>query len=408
MRATAAEARLNVEQRMPLPFASFTKNKRRASARRRRQELPGRLPKSENEQTKAVFDFLPGHPEHNVNQQFKSLTLPPHTTYSLALLGPSVYCWKEDVSWCEFLFSCFKLGQRCYLLHLYNLLIQGFILWEIRVFLIDADSLSSCDGTSRLLKFVCLSIFSIAIISDLHETLLMLDWLWYIKEVPRICELRVMRDSPNVMADDVGLTRTHKVLSTVFVLLPKFVFAIVLWTIGTAFITSAPENSQMIIDMLALSFVTEIDEIIFSAFTTQKVVDALEALPEVMLSQHHLVKVAPELEESNEEPPQCNPITGADVHGYRVRTTCTAAAEASCDLAEASKRVGSCAKSVTVSAGRVTATAAVTATQAAVAATELTFYYKLMNTLMTCGLDKIFVIGLVSGLAYGADAFYCS
>ena len=127
------------------------------------------------------FNFLPGHPEYRPEEdrRISELRLPEASSYTLAFLGPVLYPMSGS-SRLDTLGRLWTQAQRCYLLYALSLSLQVFILMRLYPYAADTlrgSELEACDGSSYLLKLTCTSIFTIAILFDVHETWLMLDWL---------------------------------------------------------------------------------------------------------------------------------------------------------------------------------------------------------------------------------------
>jgi len=66
--------------------------------------------------------------------------------------------------------------------------------------------------------------------------------------------------------DILGFTRLTRVAIYILVILPKLVICLVLWIIGSSWLTSTVEYEELILNALALQFVIDIDEQIFEYF----------------------------------------------------------------------------------------------------------------------------------------------
>ena len=343
---------------------------------------------------KRVFMTIPGHPDYAERPSESDLNLPPDSLYTLALLGPTIFRWKDIKGTAAWL-QVWKLFQRCYLLHIYSLTVQVFIMYELWAWAAKAlDPESSPCGSDPLLRFACLSIYTIAITADMHESWAMLNWMIGVQErgfAKQVVEVR--EDEDEKMHDSYKLTLWHYIVSIVFVLVPKIVISIVLWIIGIGFIALAETNEDMIIDMLAITFVLEIDELIFASCTTVAMHAALERLPPVpKLTDKEKLKIKNEAK-----------IAPHDDGDNKVSA-----------LSALSERDGSGTVKAVVEGARRGSDVVTDASVAAATATKkitqefvLTPYKAAWQTFYMFGFDKVVTIALISFLAYGSNEYVC-
>merc|ERR1719343_1347807 len=71
----------------------------------------------------------------------------------------------------------------------------------------------------------------------------------------------------------------RKIGITVIVWLPKLIIAVALLYIGCCFLCSSPGNTDLLLNSLAVTFITEVDEMIFSFLAPKKVKKLIEAIP---------------------------------------------------------------------------------------------------------------------------------
>jgi hypothetical protein len=62
-----------------------------------------------------------------------------------------------------------------------------------------------------------------------------------------------------------GASKTLKAVALILILLPKLMIAIVLWWIGARWLTSTTSFEDLIMNAVALAFITDLDEIVFEA-----------------------------------------------------------------------------------------------------------------------------------------------
>jgi len=323
-----------------------------------------------------VFDFLPAHPEYRAEKNLVEISLPEASAYTLAMIGPLIFPW-DDVAGLELAARIFKMLQRCYLLFVYSLTLQVFILIKLWPYakqtLLEGESPAGCDTVDRLLKFACISIFTIAILDDLHETWLMLDFVRHAPDAEGLIQLRARR-ADNIIDPAWGLHPLHKLFCIGGVLLPKVAVAVVLWFEGVGFITLSSDNAELIIDMLALGFVTELDEIIFIGGSTRREQEAIATLPTIRqrdLSRGAAAKVAP--------------------------APCDTTPRAWAGPAQTTLAASSARQLVTRGA----------AAGKGMSEAEALFEHRFQRWLYILGLDKLFMIVLVSALAGAAEGYIC-
>jgi len=362
---------------------------RPAMARRTRSFMTRQALADEDGAASHFAKSMAGHPDHDMWVTMASapreFSLPGSTVYTIAILGPAMFRWSASkgtrpIKGAALVLQLWKVVQRCFLLYTYSIVISFFILymlWPFAYHALDSQVKGNCDAnTSALLRFACLSTYTVAVIADLHETWTMLDWLVAVwrnnRGFAKAClELRVMADGAKAgeLDPSFALTCWHTCWCFLGVIVPKVACALVLWVIGVGFIALAADNRSMIVDMLAITFVLEIDELIFISFSSTAMQTAVASLPPVIEKPRSVsdAKVLP----FGGEPKVDHGVVGKAVDV--VRTT-----------------------------GKVTAGAAEKATEV-----TTSIYRTAWNYFYLLGLDKVITLSVVSAIAFLADSYVC-
>jgi len=116
-----------------------------------------------------------------------------------------------------------------------------------------------------------LMIWTSYVLIDVRETGVY-AWAWVNLSHPSSVNAE-LRDGVTVsIRDDVVICEAAsgkvKVSVLLFVLLPKFVIAIVLWYLGALWLTATPSFENLVLNAAALVFITNIDEVLYTAWAS--------------------------------------------------------------------------------------------------------------------------------------------
>jgi len=183
----------------------------------------------------------------------------------------------------EELESC---GNRCF--SAYLLTIQYFIYFAnvslqlLFIFSIGAIANNieeKCTQTDPVLLWLTSVLFYTLIVRDLQESVNMLFWLYYFPPSDDWKELRYTKTEPKEIAS--GMRRWYKFYCAIFIVTPKIVIIAYLGKDGGKWLMSAQSNQDLILNCVALFFITELDEIINHNLVPRPVATVVEEMPDI-------------------------------------------------------------------------------------------------------------------------------
>lgn len=209
------------------------------------------------------------------------------------------------------MYAWFVSGAPWYLFHFSNLLAQAIFIWYIR----SADDVEqqqqyengtapyngtgtvggglfagsvgevefvpTCEASSPL-RFVAAGVYSGMLFKEVCETCNMAAWLYRAPCSAVTERIQVSRASPATESIDMvsGFSRLYKIWCVGVAIIPKFVLAGALWYYGGAFILRAVNNSELILNTVAVTFINEIDDLLYSVLVPADIDSLLADLPE--------------------------------------------------------------------------------------------------------------------------------
>lgn len=109
---------------------------------------------------------------------------------------------------------------------------------------------------------------------DVKESILYI-WLWYDLETPASNRMRRLK-----LHDDVVIATKAagfvKFMVIAFVLLPKLLIALALWWLGARWLSATPSFQDLVLNAVALAFITELDELIYSVLVPEDVKELVQ------------------------------------------------------------------------------------------------------------------------------------
>eukprot|EP00928_Gymnodinium_smaydae_P027192 TRINITY_DN210_c0_g1_i3.p1 TRINITY_DN210_c0_g1~~TRINITY_DN210_c0_g1_i3.p1 ORF type:complete len:372 (-),score=39.98 TRINITY_DN210_c0_g1_i3:6401-7516(-) len=137
---------------------------------------------------------------------------------------------------------------------------------------LEGDTLALCQtkSTLPLAHFLVLLLWNARMLAEIVDALWRLN---VIRSLP-VIDVRGRQTYPLIDDDNsngkeehiVGITRRIRVVCHCLVVLPQFLCAVLLWWMGTKFLFFAHSTDLLIMKAISLSFITQLDEIMFSAF----------------------------------------------------------------------------------------------------------------------------------------------
>lgn len=156
---------------------------------------------------------------------------------------------------------------------------------------------SDCSAASGLLRVACLAVLVAHLLNvDMQETHRMFMWLWHIplrrpehSDVSMEYAVYLVFDSCEVMGETVyrpatGITRRHRVVVILAVIIPKLALGWCLLYYAAAYVLFAQTNENLILNAVAATFVIDIDDIIFSVCCPNYLKAIMAAIPPISVT----------------------------------------------------------------------------------------------------------------------------
>jgi len=211
----------------------------------------------------------------------------PENLYGMAIVAPAQGNWKHDgiMLYLELL--------RVYMTLCFNYIILGLFILEIHK--LDNGGHVDCSLSSSVLEMVCVFVFEARMLLDILESASLISIL-YFASAPKEGFTRARDASPgggvvleheakkswlskisgsskqleNVWDLD-GISYRFRAFSLLFVALPKVVLAVTIAYVGGVYIIKSPDQATLVMNTLAVVFLSEIDEILYQAFTSEAI-----------------------------------------------------------------------------------------------------------------------------------------
>lgn len=144
------------------------------------------------------------------------------------------------------------------------------------------DETPECEA-DFLLLMLCVIAFSTYNMGEIFETFAMFHWIYH---QPTVASHEVLTFSSNEDDKEIvsGMTASYKLWCYVCLVLPKLVIGLLITWYGNTFLLVSDSNQDVILNSMALGFITQNDEIIFEAMVPQSLKEVTSALPPVRIS----------------------------------------------------------------------------------------------------------------------------
>jgi len=158
-----------------------------------------------------------------------------------------------------------------------NIFAQLAIVWFLRRIALGTDG--TCSHTSYVLQLICSMVYTAKIWVDLWQSFKMIMYIRWLPLLRKGATWRLgitqvvldeddeiidfCRDDPTLPDDKCeghGIYRRTRYLLYTFVIFPKAFIAIVLWWYGLYFLVTSENDSELLLNAVALLFVLDIDE----------------------------------------------------------------------------------------------------------------------------------------------------
>jgi len=141
-------------------------------------------------------------------------------------------------------------------------------------------------ATDFFLRILCLMVFAAYCIQDLFQSMWMLMWIFYLPTSPG-CNVHQLKTGPDQENKDLvevknGLPCWLKLFNTQFVLIPKLSVAAFLLCYGAGFLLAARKDADVVLNALALVFVIELDDYMYSYGLPFNLKNYCETVPPVI------------------------------------------------------------------------------------------------------------------------------
>jgi len=122
-------------------------------------------------------------------------------------------------------------------------------------------------------------LFYTLIVRDIQESINMLFWLAYFPRSDEWQELRYSLTEPRKIVS--GMLLWYKYLCVIFIVVPKMVIISYLAKDGGKWLMRAQSNQDLILNCVALFFITELDEIINKNLVPSAITSIVEEMPDI-------------------------------------------------------------------------------------------------------------------------------
>jgi hypothetical protein len=215
------------------------------------------------------------HFRHFDDDECDGPSLPP-TIYSSAILAPLGFA-AEDLSGCCSWLWCTAIVVPQWLLVFLNYffcIVVIIAIKEIR----DDSGMCKADW---LLSVFCVGVFSCYNIGEIVETLGLFFWLYQFP-TGRKCEpltFTIDKGSEERRHISSGMTLWYKALVATLILVPKLAFGGLLSWYGNGFLLTCDGNKELIVITVAITFVTQVDELMYIAMVPSHIKIVIENMP---------------------------------------------------------------------------------------------------------------------------------
>jgi len=250
----------------------------------------------------------------------------PKSSYGLAIVEPAILNRKHDGNFMFFM----EIGRVFFMLSLTFILTGLFLLQVWKMNESGNMNLNLCSNEIVLLEFACVFLFEVAISREVTETMTCFSILWMAPApkssstagaIPNLLNRNyspACTDSPKTgavlaasdsggrfsqmfrrsrSADDCqwkldGISNAFRVSSMLTVAAPKLLLEILLAYLGGVYILKSADEGAMVMNTLAVVFIADIDEVLYTAFTSNVVKFNLSHMKTVDVDLSNQTRVA--------------------------------------------------------------------------------------------------------------------
>jgi hypothetical protein len=145
------------------------------------------------------------------------------------------------------------------------------------------DESPECVADYRLIMIGVIA-FSTYCAGEIFETFSLLHWIHAFPTSEFHEPLKFSSDDSESKQILSGMTQTYKLWLYISIILPKFIIGVALPVCGNTFLLTSDTNQDVILNAMALGFITQQDEIMYNVLVPQNICDILEGLPSAKIS----------------------------------------------------------------------------------------------------------------------------
>ena len=140
------------------------------------------------------------------------------------------------------------------------------------------DETPACEVNTSL-ALLGVVVFNIYNVGEMHETLDLLSWIVGFKTTFSHEPITLGKEGDEEEVIVSGMTPWFKFVAILTIVLPKLLISIALAHYGSGFLLVSDDNESLILNTVALTFITQIDELVFESMTPGNVKIFIEKLP---------------------------------------------------------------------------------------------------------------------------------
>eukprot|EP00294_Goniomonas_avonlea_P008574 CAMPEP_0114549764 /NCGR_PEP_ID=MMETSP0114-20121206/5698_1 /TAXON_ID=31324 /ORGANISM="Goniomonas sp, Strain m" /LENGTH=428 /DNA_ID=CAMNT_0001734461 /DNA_START=126 /DNA_END=1412 /DNA_ORIENTATION=+ len=212
------------------------------------------------------------------SEELETLSL-PETVYSTAMILPLAFDSEHEKSRrLAVMYAAFSswglLGT--------NLFVQGSLIYYIA----DVNATKKLDRLcmeEHLLNVMALIVFVSSTITDLLQTFDMYAWLYAVPTMKVHTKLSIAVAEDGSRRWFSGMTRNHKIVCAFGILLPKLLIVLALIVFGTVYVLKSVTTEEILLVMVAMTFILGMDEVFYATFTPIDAMKVLQDLPPIQI-----------------------------------------------------------------------------------------------------------------------------
>ena len=130
---------------------------------------------------------------------------------------------------------------------------------------------------------VCVISYTTYCTGEIFETLALCHWIYSQRTAESHMPISFSSDEDDKEIVS-GLTASYKVFLYLFIIIPKFAIGVLLVFYGNTFLLTSDSNQDIILNSMALTFITQNDEVIFDSLVSENLKTVCGELPPVQIS----------------------------------------------------------------------------------------------------------------------------